>query len=342
MVDIPERLFQHFASDPGGLLYSLEDVLEEDDEHLAADLVTVMAQVPSTALEKLSEDEAFNAFHAGKSVHSDEGRLWVIRTILWTRIVERRAKLLYDQEFAARPAPYHLPALDDLSPDADRLVPLGSFEGDGARLVRNGWAFYVTPGRPSPNASHWLTLFLLRTPTGRSALIRLDPLLYRPSASMPSMGYKMWMYGRPIDWDRIHNLKLPDHGRWMPTRYGHEIAFTDYSWLPRDDEVHFLCEEVPTLNVTDVMLHSGRYFHAVYSRKTQGIVHVDGAVRLYSNETLPARLVQHVRHAGKVGKRAKIFRIDSALDTEYFSQLAQAFFVWNDDVAAYFDRGLPA
>ena len=40
---------------------------------------------------------------------------------------------------------------------------------------------------------------------------------------------------------------------------------------------------------------------------------------------------EHVRQAGKIGVRLKIFRIDHPINRDRFSLIAQAFFVWNDE-----------
>ena len=40
--------------------------------------------------------------------------------------------------------------------------------------------------------------------------------------------------------------------------------------------------------------------------------------------------------------RRKVFRIDEPISREAFSLIAQAFFVWNRDLATYFRETLPA
>ena len=49
----------------------------------------------------------------------------------------------------------------------------------------------------------------------------------------------------------------------------------------------------------------------------------------------------HLRKAGKVGVRRKIFRTDEPVDRDAFSLIAQAFFVWNNDMKTYFTETLP-
>lgn len=57
-------------------------------------------------------------------------------------------------------------------------------------------------------------------------------------------------------------------------------------------------------------------------------------------ETIRLPRGQHLRKSGKAGIRRKIFRIDHPIDREAFSLIAQAFFVWNNDLATYFSETL--
>jgi hypothetical protein len=49
----------------------------------------------------------------------------------------------------------------------------------------------------------------------------------------------------------------------------------------------------------------------------------------------------HLRKAGKAGVLRKIFRIDEPVKRDAFSLIAQAFFVWNDEMKTYFTQTLP-
>jgi hypothetical protein len=52
------------------------------------------------------------------------------------------------------------------------------------------------------------------------------------------------------------------------------------------------------------------------------------------------RHTKHVRNAGKMGLRKKVFKIDTPIAREAFSLIAQAFFVWNYDLTTYFRETL--
>lgn len=80
---------------------------------------------------------------------------------------------------------------------------------------------------------------------------------------------------------------------------------------------------------------ASRYFHSVLDRKSKSIIHCDGALRIFTDDEASLRSDSHVRDAGKLGTRVKLFQIDDELDAENWSQLLKAFFVWNRDIAAF-------
>lgn len=166
------------------------------------------------------------------------------------------------------------------------------------------------------------------------AKIRLDPFLIREEKYFRNMEYRAWWYGVPLNWKRIINLKQDEHRRAGPddnTRK--DIAYTDLVWSPRGDEIHFICEEVPSDNY--INLRGSRYFHAIYLPKRDIFRHIDGALRIYSSDEWQRRRNDHVRNIGKIGKRIKIFKLDGDFPREVFCDLIPAFFVWNNDIYKY-------
>lgn len=113
---------------------------------------------------------------------------------------------------------------------------------------------------------------------------------------------------------------------------------TDFCWRPQDREIHFLCEELPKSGQTEC--EAAHYLHAIYVPSTSDALHLDGALRLYTPDELDARRVLHVRNCGKCGVRRKIFRTRSPVSRDRLSEIAQAFYVWNEDVRGYFYRTL--
>jgi hypothetical protein len=145
--------------------------------------------------------------------------------------------------------------------------------------------------------------------------------------------FRMFAYGRPLDWDRIATLRGEEFVRWLPDELTFPIdsAYTDLVWSRRDDGVHFECEEVP--NATS---RAARYFHSIYDVDNRTIIHADLALRFYTPDELLARKQEHLRKLSKVGQRIKLFRVDGAIEPEVWSGLVAGAFVCHNDVQRYF------
>jgi hypothetical protein len=258
----------------------------------------------------------------------------------WRTIPRRRISFLKSQVSAKRPTPYDIIALSDILPDPEHLVPLSAFTFDGSRLCRNDYAFMALSTAGSPNSTYWLLNAIYEANVANRTRVRLDPLLWGRADTFPTMFYGMWIYGQAIDWERLGRLHAPEHGRWLPCTLSHQCEFTDFVWSPRGPEVHFIAEEVPRLD--DARIAGSRYLHAVYEPRTHMISHLDGALRFYTRAELHNRYGTHVRQAGKVGVRQKVFRMDAPIPRGAFSSIVQAFYVWNRDICDYITASVAA
>jgi hypothetical protein len=293
--------------------------------------------VDAAVAAEMSEDERFERelFVHRKEDLEFEARAWVITEALSWEIPKRRLELLEPIDGETLPRPLRHPALEGLTPDSDHLVPLNEFEWNGSRLVRNDFAFLPLSPVESPNSQYWFLNELFKLGRSAQAFVRLDPFLNGLTREFPMMAYRMMVYGRPLDWLRIRNLEEEEHGQWRPDREMQGIEVTDFAWTPRGGEVHFRCEEIPIQDAT--RLRGSRYLHAVYIPSRDEFIHLDAAVRVFTAGEWQQRMkTRHVRKAGKVGRRHKVFRIDSPLSTDAFSNLCAQFFVWNSDVGRYF------
>ena len=218
------------------------------------------------------------------------------------------------------------------------MVSLADFEYSGSRLNKNRFSFTVCSTTASPNSTYWLLRSFYEQDVGEHISVRLDPFLWGPADSFPQMAYKMIVYARPVNWDGIGQLKEQLHGEMRADKPWDHSELTQYFWDPRDDGIHFTCEELPP--ESRVGFEGARYLHAIYDPSAEAITHFDGALRIYTAEEFQRRRAAHLRKSGKVGIRRKIFRIDEPIDREKFSLIAQAFFVWNDELARYFRETL--
>lgn len=331
---VPDNLFAHFASDPIGLWRSIPALARNEQSPLSSALASCLASIPPDVVAEVRASSAFKQYNPGPFQRGEEqeAREWVLMVHLTRDIPARRLRALA-ADTSVR-APYDHPALADVTVDQDGLVPLRAFAFDRSVLERNGHLFLPAPSTESPNASHWLMLQLGRPDLHDSVHVRLDPFLFGPAGIFPRVEYKMWLYGRPLDWDRLESLQEPEYGEWLADEGSRGVSKTDFVWTPRDEELHLICEELPAEDRIDV--RGARYFHAIYDRRLQVVTHVDGALRIYDRPAFSARRSQHVRNAGKAGMRAKLFRIDSPVGRERLADIATTFFVWNDDVGRYF------
>jgi hypothetical protein len=234
--------------------------------------------------------------------------------------------------------PNAVDCLRDVRVDSECMVRLADFEYNGSTLGANEFSFMICPTNDAPNSTYWLLQSFYQQGVAEHMSVRLDPFLWGPSGSFPQMMFKMLVYAKPLDWDGIGKLRKQHHGQMRPDRVDDRSERTEFCWEPRNDGVHFTCEELPSKKRID--FEGARYLHAIYEPDSGLITHFDGALRIYTTEQAEERRKVHVRNAGKAGLRRKIFRIDQPVNREAFSLIAQAFFIWNEDINTYFRETL--
>ena len=296
-----------------------------------------LSSFDAKAVAETRRDRSFQRLRSPTIDPDWAARIWIATEPLRHAIEAYRLDVLRQDSSCDRPRPYCHPALKDLVPDEEHLLPLHHFTFDGARLLRNGHAFLVLSTTGAPNSTYWLNHACHSNDVQNHVRVRLDPLLHGPAQEFFPLRQAMHVYGRSLDWNRIKRLRCTEHGKWSPDSHGGPTRCTEYAWEPRRSEVSFVCEEVPTLGAAS--RRPGRYFHSIYHPSEASISHLDGAVRIYADSDIVKRHTQHVRNAGKLGLRAKVFRIDKPLSRTVLSSLCQTFFVWNRDVLDYFGGG---
>jgi len=316
-------------------MWNLSRAMDAAPKAVISGLESLLSAIPKSEVITIQDDALFQHLSAGDD---RAARIWIAERYLSMEISHQKLTLIRSTIQNPRPAPYDLPAIGDVPVDADHLVPLSAFKYDGSRLLRNGHAFSLLTTTMAPNSSHWLLGALYSQKLDATASVRLDPYLFGLEDQFPAMFYKMWMYGKPLNWERLGRLRQAEHGRWIPGSLSHKSEFTDFCWVPRPDGVHFLGEEVP--NVESSVYEPSRYLHAIYDPGSENIGHFDGALRCFTTEEIGHRHRVHVRNGGKLGVREKVFRTDEPIHRDTFSTVAQAFFVWNEDVSRYFTQEL--
>lgn len=347
-VTLNEEVFQYFAGDPRGPLLLLPRLMDREDDPILGPLEDQLERYPKRKVEETRADSEFQ-FHHSKYTEPEltrRARGWLLIQHLNRSIPRRRIQMLKDQESEDRPAPYAHPVLEDVEVDSEYLVSLSGFKVRCGAAIHAEWAFGLVPPVRSPNANWWLAEGLPREGLGETR-VRLDPLQHRPVEEYPFMEYRMWQYGRQLDWQRIEGLHQTgevDHGRWIPGKFTERqgVAKTEFAWIPRGSgEIHFHLEEVPSRKVRGS--RGSRYVHAIYRPDDRRFIHLDGAVRIFDQRQLESRLDEssHVKDTDKLGVRVKLSRVDSVITRQAFMNFLVNFYVWNYDVSRYCGVNVP-
>lgn len=116
------------------------------------------------------------------------------------------------------------------------------------------------------------------------------------------------------------------------------IEYTDFRWYTnKEHKKVFECEEVlniPTFGL-GIDKYGFKYCHAIFC-SSDLCEHVDGAIRIYSEEKASQRKDTDIVKAGKDTKYEKMWRLDGKIDREIFLQLVHYHFRSNTLVSEYF------
>ena len=252
-------------------------------------------------------------------------------------VLYRNSCIGVDSMFPYNESP-SLNTIKEVLENPDGLVDINNFEISSGFIQRKGFVYQIVPTLPSFNSSYWLSKVILRESSEHKFFIRLDPLFCTPIKQFLEFCFKARVYGQNLDWEEIHNLREEKHGKWQnDSPLNIKSLFTEVVWTPRNGEIHFQCEEIPLMK--EIHLRGSRYFHSILDKETMQFVHVDGALRFYTSDELISRESLHVKNAGKIGHRIKVFRVDGAIPIDLWGELVQSFFYWNDDVMNYIATG---
>ncbi len=275
------------------------------------------------------------------NLHGDIDVNWVIGHFIDRAIATKRISLLKTSKNSPQIKPYDHPNLNGIELDNNCLVRLSEFDTSLRYLKRGSTVFQILPSIAySINSVYWLSHILFRLAKQGEIRIRLDPLMVQEASTYRPTEYKMWVYGKELDWQDISSLKEDRHMKWLPNHgFQPDVEFTDLVWAPRDNEIHFICEELPKKEL--VSIRGSRYFHGIYVPDNPRFIHCDGAIRIYSIQEIEQRYTTHVRNMGKIGKRVKIFQTDFDIPTIDWVSIVLAFYVWNMDIEKYFRESNP-
>lgn len=335
MIEIPNEIVDYFSTSNISTLFLIPETLRQNSK--VGEILRGMSE-RLKQIDTLGRKYQPSWYKELVNLHGDIDVDWVIGHFIDKAIAMKRLSLLNTDRQSPQIKPYEHPDLQGIEVDSNNLVKLSEFDISLGYLRRGSSVFEILPSiGNSTNSMYWALRILFRLAKQGEIRIRLDPLMVQQSSTYSHLEYRMWVYGKELDWQDIRSLKDDRHMKWQPDHgWQPDVEFTDLVWSPRDNEIHFACEELPKIEESSV--RGSRYFHGIYVPDKHRFIHCDGAIRLYSHHELEQRYSTHVRNSGKTGKRVKIFQADIEITTVDWASLVSAFFVWNRDVEKYFEE----
>lgn len=116
------------------------------------------------------------------------------------------------------------------------------------------------------------------------------------------------------------------------------ISATQFRWGSIDKHHVFEAEElrnIPTASSTE-QKYGCRYVHSMVSEKTEKVDHLDGSIRMYSEDSMTERQKKDLAHAGRHTEYTKVWRIDEGISIAKWKSLISDYFRDNFLVGEYF------
>lgn len=330
---IPNEIIEYFSAKNIEVSFLVPDVINDVENPINQSVKKFIDSINIEILDNFLADKnnSFMCESYSKEATYYNARIGYISKIIKEEIVKRRIYYICKENYEEIPLPYNHPELKGILIDKNYLVSLPELKNRPLKTV-----FQILPSLPQLNSMYWCKQHLEKLNDNVAIYIRLDPFMHEPIETYREMFYKMLVYGAPLDWEDITNLREDRHARWMPSALtSDDVDFTDLVWSPRSDGIHFICEEVPKQSAIE--LRGSRYFHGIYNPENLYFSHFDGAIRFYKDSEILERKKHHVRNLGKLGKRVKIFQVNSIVDRDSWCNIAASFFIWNQDVIDYFN-----
>jgi hypothetical protein len=328
--EVVENLLSSLAQSNTELMYAIDDFLE-DKSPIKDILSNYIYSISDSMLKKYLEDDKY--WHLRKGYSELEQKKQISAYILSDEIDKYRFNYL--MELNGIPFPYDKIS-NDIEYDEHYLIPYSEKIHSGALHV-DGMSYSLMPSIQGKNSMYWTYEFLPFLCKYGRVSVRLDPFMKIATKDYSSMMYKAYMYGRELDWERINSLRGFEEVKWISCDRLFASDFTTGAfWERRKDGIHFICEEIPKEDIID--RRGSRYFHSIYDPEQEVFTHIDGAIRLFTQDEYLNRMNMHVRKCGKVGKRIKLFKIDGAVPRALWVDLIVKFFFWNTDISNYFAK----
>jgi len=256
------------------------------------------------------------------------------------RFIHSECLALFETELARKV----FPALFALQ-DKDGLISLKHLDPLGPGVYQIGkLAVFAHPffrrALYHLNTLNYPLLQTLQSLNSESVKIALDPdMIGLASTYVGRREELVYWWGPKFDDDLISIPSGVTHHEAEETeRIFHGISATQFRWEKIDNHHVFEAEElrdVPTASQTGEK-YGCRYVHSLVAEKTGRIEHLDGSIRMYSEEAMLERLSTDIAHAGRHTGYTKIWRIDDTIPISEWKRLLSDYFRDNFLVGEYF------
>jgi len=229
--------------------------------------------------------------------------------------------------------------------DKDGLIPVslltekapGIYEKDGLLVFAHPY-FRRSLSRLNSLNTPFLEILHKLTTKEAEAKIALDPDMVGLSSSfLPHIELEYW-WGPKFDNDLSKIVPgVTRHNASESERLFHGISQTEFWWHMQDQQKTLECEElrdIPSYG-TGIDSYGCRYVHSIIDSSTAQPFHLDGAIRLYTEEAMLERVDKDIKQAGRHSEYTKLWRIDGSLDVSLWKDLLTHYFRDNPLVGEY-------
>lgn len=246
-------------------------------------------------------------------------------------------------------------ALPDLFTNQDKhgLVPLGELDEIVPGVYRVGQlAVFAHPYlRRSLSRHNSLNAALLRRlgdlakQDGISVRILLDPDAIALADSVKDHIELEYWWG-PKFKDTLGDIVagVCTHEADARVRQFHGLSRTEFWWYTLTDRRSFECEELldrPSLGVATDQ-YGCRFVHSILDAEGHLPDHLDGAIRMYTEEEMVSRLDVDISKSGKKTEYTKLWRVDGAIKLAAWKEIVTHHFRDNPEVGLYLGGTDPA
>lgn len=232
--------------------------------------------------------------------------------------------------------------------DKDGLIPLSSlrliapgvFENDGLILFAHSFFRRSLSRFNSLSGPFFAIMRKLSERNDLDIRVALDEdMVGLASTIQENVEFQYW-WGPKFS-DDLSNIKMgvaTRHESDERQRFFHGISRTEFWWYVQDDRPTFECEEVRDTESLGISKDKFgcRYVHSILDPANSTPVHLDGAIRMYTTESMLERLAKDIIHAGRNSDYTKLWRVDGNLEVDVWKELITHYFRDNQLIGEYF------